>query len=750
MTYTKWFLCISVVLMLFACGDDSSSTNAIDIDASGSDMVVATKGDLPACTDKREGAFAYVKDKKVAYICDNGSWILVDEDELSSSSNGKVESSSATDSVPAMIINDKTIYGVAQKGPFRTGTKVKIYELDAETFTRTGKSFEGKIRADKDGSFVVSGVTMSSPYAFFEVTSSDGFTLKALVDLSDRDTVCVNVLTHLECERIFYLIETGYTFFAAKTLAEVNVLAAFDIEGSFANFEGLKIVGDNVNAELLAVSVLALSYGGESKMAEFLNDFATDIKKDGTWDDEVVKAKVADGAQKKYFEGELKSIYRNILDGKTDVVANEIVYKRYINDFWSRIYGFNLCPASGEFSTANRVKNKNSSIYETGMCFYCHKSMSVWLRGACGSNIRECSAELEGVVLDESRDYWTICSNGVLVKKDRWKGFDNEPSEDGELRENGYDVYKFDSILGRWVDTYEEDRTLMLKGCTFKRHGEISKSPKDGAYYYCDSCASCVPWYNNGAGPDVDPAWRKAVDVDFIRRDEKCEAEDVGRVIDRADSVTGRFYCTVNGWINLMDWSYDVPKEFRFNPNVDYGTMTDERDGKTYKTVKIGDQVWMAENLNYAGPNDDISRCYEDVPATCEAGGRLYSLSVADTVCPSGWHLPKKEEFEILLATVGGIDTASNVLRSISGWKNDYSGSDAYGFSAVPTGGALIESNYGPFFSYSGYNAYFFSSDGYVFSINLWDGILLDNRRGWPVYNPNEALLPVRCVKDAE
>ena len=662
--------------------------------------------------------------------------------------------SMVNDTVPVVTIENKTIYGFALKGPFRAGTKVKMYELDAETLAQTGEYFEGKFQSDEPGAFVVSGVTQLSPYALFEVTAGDGVTLKAFVDLSDRDTVSVNVLTHLEYERILYLVEKGYSFFAAKTQAEVDVLAAFGIEGSFANFEGLNVAGDNASAELLAISVLALCYGGESKMAEFLNSFAMDIKEDGKWDDGTVKAEIADEAQRKYFEGELSSIYQNIFDFKMGSAPNKVAYERYVNDFWSVIYGFGTC--RGGKSPVYSAKNSKSSYYGSDTGFVCMGG--IWYKRLKAGGSLLCSVEREGAIIDASQmEYTSICSNGKVVHIQKQENPDDGDEdeneiwngEDGELREGDRgDVEKFDEILGRWVDANEEDYTLMLDGCTFKRHGEISKSSKDGSYYYCDSCVSCVLWYNNGEEPYPEPNWRKAEDVDFVRRDEKCEAGDVGRIIDRADSVTGRFYCTVNGWVDLMDWSYDVPKELRFNPNIDYGTMTDVRDGKTYRTVEIGEQVWMAENLNYAGPNDDISRCYEDVPAACEVGGRLYSLSVVDTVCPSGWHVPQKEEFETLLMTVGGIDNASNALKSIGGWTNDYGGSDAYGFSAVPTGGALIESHYGPFFSYSGYNAYFFTSDGSVFSIHLWGKANLSNKG--VITDPDEPLLPVRCLKDSE
>lgn len=151
--------------------------------------------------------------------------------------------------------------------------------------------------------------------------------------------------------------------------------------------------------------------------------------------------------------------------------------------------------------------------------------------------------------------------------------------------------------------------------------------------------------------------------------------------------------------------------------DCEYGTLTDDRDGKTYKTVKIGNQWWMAENLNYAYPaldmtSDTSNFCYKHEEHYCGTYGRLYQWSAAmdgaglfstngagcgysyracsptypvQGVCPTGWHLPTHEEWNVLLAAVGGTDSAGLMLKSSRDWDDGF-GVDAYGFSALPAG----------------------------------------------------------------
>ena len=123
------------------------------------------------------------------------------------------------------------------------------------------------------------------------------------------------------------------------------------------------------------------------------------------------------------------------------------------------------------------------------------------------------------------------------------------------------------------------------------------------------------------------------------------------------------------------------------------GSFTDFRDGKKYKTVKIGSQTWMAENLNY---NASGSKCYNNKSANCEKYGRLYDWSTAMKSCPSGWYLPSKDEWQELVDFVGGDEVAGTLLKAKAGWAKTGNGTDQYGFSALPGGfGPSADNIYG-------------------------------------------------------
>jgi len=160
-------------------------------------------------------------------------------------------------------------------------------------------------------------------------------------------------------------------------------------------------------------------------------------------------------------------------------------------------------------------------------------------------------------------------------------------------------------------------------------------------------------------------------------------------------------YTDKDGWYSVRCLQGPAPAQTKKTPNVQTsivqqkGTFTDTRDGKTYKTVKIGELVWMGENLNYEASG---SKCYNDSTAYCKKYGRLYNLETAMKACPVGWHLSSNDEWAELAEAVGGREIAGKYLKATSGW-NDYkgksgNGTDAYGFSALPGGSGYLDGKF--------------------------------------------------------
>lgn len=125
-------------------------------------------------------------------------------------------------------------------------------------------------------------------------------------------------------------------------------------------------------------------------------------------------------------------------------------------------------------------------------------------------------------------------------------------------------------------------------------------------------------------------------------------------------------------------------------------SIIDERDEESYKTVRIGKQIWFAENLRYKTPTsifnpDNLSVIY----------GRLYSRIEAQTVCPKGWHLPTDGEWNELELFLGMsiTDTEKTFWRGEHGtkmkstldWADNGNGTNSSGFNSYPTGYYFID-----------------------------------------------------------
>ncbi|WP_290738958.1 fibrobacter succinogenes major paralogous domain-containing protein [Fibrobacter sp. UBA3718] len=320
------------------------------------------------------------------------------------------------------------------------------------------------------------------------------------------------------------------------------------------------------------------------------------------------------------------------------------------------------------------------------------------------------------------------------------------------------------------VKSCVKDTVKALPECNASREGFIGKKDSS-SYVVC----------KNGS-------WEKAKEIDMDTYGKTCTNAEVGTRTNGVVTETNKYYCTANGWVSLMSWNWDVPKEAHFNPNITYGSMTDERDGKVYRTVQIGDQIWMAENLNYADSVKtpsllERSWCYDNKTENCDVAGRLYAWAAAiDSValydngkgvncgdgvnctmpkkvrgiCPTGWHLPRyatidDDEFRIMYIAVGE-ETAGKALKSQMGWEyygNKYIGTDTLGFSGIPAG---YRTDSG-LFTAAGGQAYFHTtitsadfSHHTTIAVNLSygsNGIFKQRLNKSDAYS-------VRCIKDSE
>jgi uncharacterized protein (TIGR02145 family) len=146
----------------------------------------------------------------------------------------------------------------------------------------------------------------------------------------------------------------------------------------------------------------------------------------------------------------------------------------------------------------------------------------------------------------------------------------------------------------------------------------------------------------------------------------------------------------------------------------------DARDWQFYKVVVIGSQTWMAQNLNYAVVNG-AWWCYENSETNCATYGRLYNYATALTACPSGWHLPDTTAWNTLEAMAGGSAFAGTKLKAHSVFWSVNSGTDDFGFSALPGGNSAQGPLYSSYlFNYLGSYAHFWTGTIYGSSGGAW------------------------------
>jgi len=183
-----------------------------------------------------------------------------------------------------------------------------------------------------------------------------------------------------------------------------------------------------------------------------------------------------------------------------------------------------------------------------------------------------------------------------------------------------------------------------------------------------------------------------------------------------------------------------------------------------FRTVTIGTQTWMAENLNC---NVRGSKCYDNNSANCAKYGRLYDWATAmglpsscnssgcsnqiqskhKGICPSGWHIPSNDDWKVLMDYVGGSETAGTKLKAKIGWNESDNGTDEFEFSALPGGWGYSD---GSFSDVGDYGFWWSASEDKEVSKDASSrrmGYNYERMDDW-FSSSKPCLFSVRCVKD--
>lgn len=237
---------------------------------------------------------------------------------------------------------------------------------------------------------------------------------------------------------------------------------------------------------------------------------------------------------------------------------------------------------------------------------------------------------------------------------------------------------------------------------------KIKDRPACGEKFYDDALQYCkdgvVLDWDLCNGKPYDSAI-KYCDGDEIKNRPTCD----GKVYDDGEQFCENGTLFAKGKCNGVSFVPTTHYCRNAETVVEYGSMKDSRNQKTYKTVVVGKGdnalTWLAENMDYALEDQEG----EDV----DNGeyGHLYTYKGALEACPENWHLPNYSDWNLLFITVESENVAGKMLKSRNGWGENKNGSDLYGFAALP--GGFISDNSSPNFHEG---AFFWSTrdDGFV------------------------------------
>jgi len=671
--------------------------------------------------------------------------------ESVSSSNSTQSSSSEI-----RIVEKGKVIGVSQKGPFTKGSAITLSELN-DKLAQTGRSFEATITDDK-GSFEIGikDIELASPYVMLKANgyyrnevsgkiSTAPINLYAIADIREKSNINVNILTHLEYNRVQKLVEDGKSLKDAKKQAQKEILAVFGISGEFKDSEEMSIFGTtDDDAALLAISVLLQGDLTEGQFTERLADFNLGFKETGTWDSKTAKDAMANwaaGSNANYSStggsgdfcdygptpeypnncwpmptedmcetgklvkscsnsgntsgtatSSLAKVRSNILGWNLSSAVPD--FEKFVNNYWYVNYGLGNCDASLQ----NSIKSSNKKVD-----YICKdKAWAVATEYERDTYQLDCKEEGE-IKEGKASGKKYICKSKTWVLASEGEILFGLCTKEGEVKSNTttdgkkYTTYYICKNKNwSWASEYDYD-IYQLGACS--KDGEIKEGLASGQKYICK-----------------DKAWETPTEYELDTYQWVCTEGEI-----KAGQVSGtKYICKSKTWETANEYELDVGGlgscstegeikagqvsgtkyickskvwaeakyiDIKCSESKSCQTFKDARDEQSYYSVKIGEQTWMAENLNY---NASGSICGGN---NCATYGREYDWETAMKACPTGWHLPTNDDWDKLMRYVDNTtwgaekpyysETSATYLKATSGWDTG-NGTDAYGFAALP------------------------------------------------------------------
>ncbi|MBO7414163.1 MAG: hypothetical protein J6U20_10985 [Fibrobacter sp.] len=309
-----------------------------------------------------------------------------------------------------------------------------------------------------------------------------------------------------------------------------------------------------------------------------------------------------------------------------------------------------------------------------------------------------------------------------------------------------------------------------LGECTKKRNGEMVYVQKDDSYHLCkggnwlkleateespsseESSSSLKKKSSSSSAKSSSSSKSKSSSSAKSSSSEDLEEPEISEESSSSEVSSSSKNDLLQPREPIMDLSveYDceeykcITTEFLNQDKLDsgiYGQFLDVRDSQVYRTIAIGSQIWLAQNLNYV---TEKSECLDEDDANCEKYGRLYYQQEALMACPEGWHLPSDEEWNALDTIVQrlkeGSDGNGNYLKSDSTWTFEI-GVDQFGFSGLASG------YFGNVHVCGGYHGVYWTSDTYQYRCLLNDKASLYAYK--ETYSKNWGM-SIRCLMDDE